>query len=95
MKPKSKSVIFSRTWQLQTAKAQFSELFQRARSEGPQYVSRHGKDGVVVLPAEQFERLIARSRQPESLVKFLAESPLADADLDLDRRQDYGREIKL
>jgi antitoxin Phd len=82
-------------WQLQTAKAQFSEVFRRARAEGPQYVTRQGKEAVVILPAEDFERLTQRVRQPRSLVKFFAESPLVDAELDLERSPDYGRKIKL
>ena len=44
----------SQPWQLQTAKARFSELFRRARTEGPQVVTRQGKEQVVILPAEQF-----------------------------------------
>jgi prevent-host-death family protein len=82
-------------WQLQTAKAQFSEVVRRARDEGPQYVTRQGKDAVVIVPAEEFERLTARTRQPASLAKFFAQSPLAGAGLDLKRKPDYGRDIKL
>src|SRR5215510_8700748 len=82
-------------WQLQTAKARFSELFRRARTEGPQVVTRQGKEQVVILPAEQFAQLTKRVRQPKSLVKFFAESPLADVELDLRRDVDSGREIKL
>ena len=82
-------------WQLQTAKAQFSELFRRARTEGPQIVTRQGKEQVVVLPAEQYEQLIKRTRQPKSLVKFFAESPLTRVTLDFSRDVDSGREINL
>ena len=82
-------------WQLQTAKARFSELFRRARTEGPQVVTRQGKEQVVVLPAEQFAHLIKRVRQPKSLVKFFADSPLASMTLDFSRDMDSGREIKL
>jgi antitoxin Phd len=82
-------------WQLQTAKARFSELFRRARAEGPQYVTRQGKEAVVVVPAEEFERLTGRTRQPRSLVEFFAASPLAGAELDLKRKADYGRKINL
>jgi antitoxin Phd len=82
-------------WQLQTAKARFSELFRRARAEGPQYVTRQGKEAVVVLPAEDFERLTNRQRQPRSLAKFFAQSPLKGADLNLQRKPDYGRKINL
>ena len=82
-------------WQLQTAKARFSEVFRRARSEGPQWVTRQDKEAVVILPAEEFERLTARARQTPSLSKFFAESPLAKADLDLEPSRDFGREVEL
>lgn len=82
-------------WQLQTAKAQFSELFRRARTEGPQYVTKAGKEAVVVVPAEQFEKLIAKSRQPTSLVEFFRNSPLVGAGLDFEREPDYGRDVDL
>jgi antitoxin Phd len=82
-------------WQLQTAKAQFSEVFRRARSEGPQYITRQGKDAVVILPAEEFELLTQRSRQPRSLVKFFADSPLVGSGINLKRKADYGRKVEL
>lgn len=85
----------SRHWQLQTAKARFSELFRRARSEGPQYVTRQGKEAVVLLPVEDFERLTARARQPDSLVEFFAHSPLAKIQLKLERQRDFGRKVDL
>src|SRR3974377_1111518 len=44
-------------WLLQDAKARFSELVRRARSEGPQHVTVHGRDQVVVVAAEEFRRL--------------------------------------
>jgi prevent-host-death family protein len=84
-----------RSWQLQTAKARFSEVFRRARSEGAQWVTRQGKEAVVILPAEEFERLSKRAKQPTSLVEFFSESPLAESRVDLERPSDYGREIKL
>lgn len=98
MKKKQKSQDTSkanRSWQLQTAKARFSELFRKARAEGPQWVTRQGKDSVVVVAAEEFQRLRAQSRQPKSLVEFFAKSPLAGTNLQLDRLRDYGREIDL
>ena len=38
-------------WQLQTAKARFSELFGRARSEGPQLITR--REAVMPLFAKE------------------------------------------
>lgn len=82
-------------WQLQDAKARFSEVFRLALSEGPQRITRHGKDAVVVVRAKQFESLASRGKQPRSLVKFFAESPLARAGINLERTRDYGRPIDL
>ena len=81
-------------WQLQTAKARFSELFRKARSEGPQYVTRQGKEAVVVVGAEEFERLKRRNRKT-TLVQFFAESPLVGSGIELERKPDYGRKVKL
>jgi antitoxin Phd len=82
-------------WQLQTAKARFSEVFRRARAEGPQYVTRQGKEAVVIVPVEEFERLTGRTEQPRSLVEFFAQSPLAGAEVNLKRKADYGRKVSL
>jgi prevent-host-death family protein len=82
-------------WQLQTAKARFSEVFRLARTEGPQLITRQGKEGVVMLPVEQFERLAVRARQPRSLVQFFRESPLVGLELDFERDQDTGRDVEL
>ena len=95
MKSSNRSQSKGAAWQLQTAKARFSELFRRTLTEGPQYVTRQGKDSVVVLNAEEFERLRARSRQPGNLVQFFAESPLAGAGVDLERSRDSGRKVDL
>ena len=84
-----------RSWQIQTAKARFSEVFRLARTEGPQLITRQGKDAVVMMPVEQFDQLIMRSRQPKSLVEFFRESPLVGVNLDLKRDKDTGRNFKL
>jgi len=88
-------VVPSEPWQLQTAKARFSEVFRKALSEGPQWITRQGKEAVVVLPAEEFEKLKHRRKQPKSLVQFFAESPLAGSGIDLERKPDYGRPVDL
>jgi prevent-host-death family protein len=82
-------------WQLQTAKARFSELFRLVRSGGPQWVTRQGKEAVVMIPAEQFERLVKQNAGPQSLVDFFAKSPLSGAELKFKRDADFGRDIKL
>jgi antitoxin Phd len=87
--------LAGKSWQLQTAKARFSEVFRLARTQGPQLVTRQGKEAVVIMPVEQFDELIVRSRQPKSLVQFFRRSPLVGVSLDLDRDKDTGRDIDL
>jgi antitoxin Phd len=82
-------------WQVQTAKARFSELLRRARAEGPQIVTKQGNEDVVVLPVEQYRKLTKRARRSTSLVQFFALSPLAGIDLNLERDRDHGRDIEL
>jgi len=82
-------------WQLQTAKARFSEVFRLARNQGPQHITRQGKEIVVLISNEHYEELVGRSRQPKSLVQFFRESPLAGIDLDLERSRDEERPIEL
>src|ERR1700735_953467 len=87
--------IVGKPWQLQAAKARFSELFRLARTEGPQLVTRQSKEAVVVIPLEQFEMLATRARQPKGLLQFFRESPLCDVELDFQRDKDTGRELEL
>jgi len=82
-------------WQVQTAKARFSEVFRLARTKGPQRITRQGRESVVMVAEEVYEELSAKSRQPKSLVQFFRESPLVGADLDLERSRDEDREIEL
>jgi antitoxin Phd len=89
------SVFAGPGWQLQAAKARFSEVFRLARTEGPQLITRQGRDGVVMMPVEQFDRLVNRARQPNSLVQFFRESPLVGLELDFERDRDTGRDIDL
>ena len=81
-------------WQLQTAKAKFSELFRKAREEGPQLVTRQGKESVVVVSTEEFERLRKR-RGKKDLVDFFADSPLVGLEIETKRRIDPERDIRL
>ncbi len=82
-------------WQVQTAKAKFSEVFRRARTDGPQLITRQGKEGVVMISDEQYSRLISKSLQAKTLVEFFRESPLVGVKLDLKRDRDEGRDVEL
>jgi prevent-host-death family protein len=89
------SAVAGPGWQRQTAKARFSEVFRLARTEGPQLITRQGKDGVVMMPVEQFDQLVNRTRQPKSLVQFFRASPLVGLKLNFERDKDTGRDIEL
>ena len=67
-------------WLLQDAKARFSELVRRVHSEGPQHVTVHGRDEVVVIAAEELRRLRGQ-RTGQALVAALQASPHRDIDL--------------
>ena len=77
-------------WQVQEAKQRFSEVLRRAKTDGPQIVSKHGKDIAVIVDIDEFHRLAA---PPMDFKEFLLSIPKGD-DLELPPR-DYGREIDL
>jgi prevent-host-death family protein len=81
-------------WQLQDAKARFSELVRRARSEGPQHVTVHGRDEVVVVAAEEFRRLKG-DRTGAALIAALQASPYRDVDIEPPRVRLPVRDVKL
>jgi len=69
------------SWPLQDAKARFSELVRRVRSEGPQRVSVHGRDEVVVVSVEQFDRLKGE-RTGAALIAALQASPYREIEIE-------------
>lgn len=81
-------------WQLHEAKARFSELFRRVRTQGPQRVVKQRGEAVVIVPAEEFDRANARARQPGSLVEFFRSAPTGGRPLALARKRDMTRTIK-
>lgn len=68
-------------WQLQDAKARFSEVVRRAVEQGPQHVTVNGEERAVVVSAQEYERLTGH-RTGLELVELLAESPLADVEFE-------------
>lgn len=78
-----------RKWQFQEAKAKLSEVSRCAHAEGPQVITRFGKDDLVVLTKDEYDR-IAPAKAAPSLLEFLREGglvhpiELSDEDLDPD-----------
>jgi prevent-host-death family protein len=81
-------------WSLHDAKARFSELVRRVRSDGPQHVTVHGRDEVVVVAAEEFRRLKG-DRTGAALIAAMQESPYRDIDLEPRRVRLPVRDVKL
>ena len=81
-------------WRLQDAKARFSELVRMAHSDGPQHVTLHGRDAVVVVDAEAFSRLEG-ARTGELLVEALQASPHREVDLEARRSAMPVRTVKV
>lgn len=79
-------------WTVAEAKARFSEVIEKARRDGPQTITRHGGDAVVVVSAEEWER---RTRRSGNLAEFFASSPLRDSGLETERGKDGPRDLEL
>jgi prevent-host-death family protein len=80
-------------WKLQDAKARFSELARRAQTEGPQRVTVRGHDAVVVIAADQLDRLMPPTSDALPFIAFM--EGLSVDGLDLSRDQDFGRDVAL
>lgn len=81
-------------WRLQDAKARFSELVRLAHSDGPQHVTLHGRDSVVVIDADEFHRLKGE-RTGQLLIDALQASPHRDIDIEPRRSVTPVRDVKL
>ena len=81
-------------WVLQDAKARFSELVRKVRSEGPQHVTVHGRDEVVVVAAEEFRRLQGRPTG-QALIAAMQASPYREIDLEPTRAAMPVRDVSL
>ena len=81
-------------WRLQDAKARFSELVRLAHSDGPQHVTLHGRDAVVVVDAEEFQRLKG-ARTGQLLIDALQASPHRAIDIAPRRAAMPVRAVKL
>ena len=81
-----------KTWQLQEAKAQFSELINEVVKGKRQTITKNGRPVAVILSLEEFEKF---KQPPNTFTDFLAESPFSDRDLDLSRDKTTERDLDL
>jgi prevent-host-death family protein len=82
----------TQNWTVAEAKAKFSEVIERASSEGPQTITRNGRETAVVVGAEEWQR---KTKRVGTLAEFFANSPLRGSGLKLRRIKDRPRKIDL
>lgn len=80
------------SWQLQEAKNKLSKVVEEARKSGPQVITVRGKDAAVVLSIEDYRRL---APMKDSLADFLLKSPLRGSGIEIEREQDFERDVEL
>jgi prevent-host-death family protein len=80
------------SWTVATAKARLSEVIDRAANEGPQTITRHGRNAAVVVSAEEWER---KTKRRGNLVEFFARSPLRGSGVKIERFKGGLRKIDL
>jgi antitoxin Phd len=78
-----------REWQLQEAKNKLSEVVEEALRQGPQVITKRGKQTAVVLSYTDYRKMVLNQKK---LSDFFRESPLAGIDLDLSRDQSPARD---
>lgn len=79
-------------WQLQEAKAHFSEVIKTAINHGPQTVTLRGRPVAVLISLQEYQQL---TQPKQNLVEFLQQSPLKNIELDLTRLTSTTRDIVL
>jgi len=84
-------VVIAR-WQLQDAKARFSEVIKKVRKEGPQQVTVRGKPSAVVISVDEYE---AMKKPRPDFVRFMRTSPLVGMELDISRSDSPVRDIEV
>jgi prevent-host-death family protein len=84
--------VGDQAWTVAEAKAKFSEVIQKAASEGPQTITRNGRRAAVLVAAHEWDRKMERKG---TLVEFFAASPLRGSGIKLERVSMRLRKIKL
>src|SRR5438132_926365 len=79
-------------WTVAEAKAKFSEVLERAEKEGPQRITKHGRETAVVVSAEDWAQ---KNKRKGTLVEFFMNSPLRGSGLEIPPRKKSTRRIEL
>ena len=65
-------------WQVQEAKARFSELLETSLAQGPQIVTKRGVETAVLVPIDQWRRL-ERMTRPDLKELLLVPEPRTES----------------
>jgi prevent-host-death family protein len=79
-------------WSVAEAKAKLSAVIEKAQTDGPQRITRHGKDAAVLVSAEEWRR---KTKRKGNLAEFLLASPLRGSALKTERLDDDPRKTDL
>lgn len=79
-------------WTVAEAKAKLSEVIEKAQSDGPQTITRHGRTAVVVVAADEWEK---KNRRKGNLAEFFAASPLRNSGVKIKRLPGRLRKVDL
>jgi len=80
-------------WALRDAKARFSEVVRKARSEGPQRITVRGREEVVVISVEEYGHLKG-VQSGQGLVDLMQASPFRDVTIDHESTRAPVREVE-
>lgn len=82
-----------RVWSVQDAKNRFSEVVEAARRK-PQTVTKHGKPAVVVIAADEYERLrkLQQLKAPSFAEMLLA---MPQGNIEFERLETTPRDVEL
>jgi prevent-host-death family protein len=80
------------TWTVAEAKAKFSEVIDRAESDGPQTITRNGRTTAVIVAAKEWER---KTKRKGTLADFFAASPLRGSGVQIKRVRGRLRKVEL
>ena len=69
-------------WTVAEAKAKFSEVIEKATSQGPQTITRNGRRAAVLVAAHEWDR---KTKRKGTLADFFAASPLRGSGINLER----------
>lgn len=85
-------MMIEENWTIAEAKAKFSEVIEKARSRGPQTITKNGHTAAIIVSPEEWQR---KTERIGTLADFFATSPLRNSGLKITRSRCAPRPIKL